>query len=121
MNFDALEEIINNCVELLEVAAQDNNLDEKVIKGIAEYAARNGYQALSESQKYRFDQCIRGLIEDVACPTYIHEYDDEPRDCGNLLDDDDLVKFYQGDDVFCESCTGEASSDAHYKQSFFRD
>lgn len=44
-----------------------------------------------------------------------------PCECPNVLDDDDLVEFYQNDGKYCESCEAQASADAYSKESFFRD
>ena len=121
MNLLALKEIIDNNVEILESSAQENDADENTVVGIAKYAAANGYEKLSANQKYHFDNCIRHLIEDVKCPGYTHEFEEVPRDCPNILDDDDLVEYYQNDGKYCESCEGQASADAHTKETFFRD
>lgn len=121
MNYDALKEIVDNNVEILEASARDNNADENTIVGIAKYAIGNGYEKLSSAQKYHFDNCIRHLIENVQCPGYTHELEDEPTHCPKILDDDDLVEYYKFDGKYCESCEGQASADAHSKESFFRD
>ena len=66
MNLQALQEIIDNNVEILESSARDNGADENTVVGIAKYAVGNGFEKLSGNQKYHFDNCIRHLIEDVA-------------------------------------------------------
>ncbi|MDP5211962.1 hypothetical protein ORJ66_02755 [Pseudoalteromonas tunicata] len=121
MNLEALKEIIDNNVEILESSAKDNNADESTVVGIAKFAASNGYESLSKPQKYHFDNCIRHLIEDVQCSGYNHEFEESPRECPSILDDEDLVEYYQNDGKYCESCEGQASADAHSKESFFRD
>ena len=121
MNLEALKEIIKNNIEILETSARVNKANEATVVGIAKFAASNGYEKLSEPQKYHFDNCIRNLIEDVQCSGYNHEFEEMPRECPNVLDDDDLVEFYQNDGKYCESCEAQASADAHSKESFFRD
>lgn len=115
MNLQALKEIINNNVGILESSARDNNTDENTIVGIAKYAAGNGFEKLSDNQKYHFEKCIRHLIENVQCSGYNHEFEEVPRECPNILDDHDLVEYYQNDGKYCESCEGQASADAHSK------
>ena len=121
MNLEALKEIINNNVEILESSARDNKANEATVVGIAKFAASNGYEKLSDPQKYHFNNSIRHLIESVQCSGYNHELEEMPRECPNVLDDDDLVEFYQNDGKYCESCEAQASADAHSKESFFRD
>jgi hypothetical protein len=121
MNLEALKEIIRNCPEILEESARDNGADESVVMGIAEFSSRNGYEALSENQKYHFDNAIRHLIEDVQCSGYTHELEEEHQECPNILDDDDLVEYYQNDGAYCESCQGQADADAHSKASYMAD
>lgn len=121
MNLNALQELLDNNVEILEESARANKADENVVVGIAKYVIGNGYEKLSNPQKYHFDNCIRPLIENVQCPGYTHEFEDIPNDCPNILDDDDLVEFYKLDGKYCESCEGQAAADAHTKESFFRD
>ena len=67
MNLDALTEINTNNPEFLEQSAKKNGSDPEAVKGIALFAADNGYDALSANQKYHFDKSIRALIEDVQC------------------------------------------------------
>ncbi|WP_066018743.1 hypothetical protein [Endozoicomonas atrinae] len=121
MNLAALDVIIDNNVEMLESSARENKVDETTIVGIAKYAVSNGYDKLSIAQKYHFDNCIKPLIEEVQCPGYTHECDEYQRDCTNILDDDDLVEYYQNARDYCDSCEAQASADAHSKESFFRD
>ncbi|MDX7923393.1 hypothetical protein SJS82_15820 [Aeromonas media] len=121
MNLNALKSIIENNVEILEDSAQQNKADKGTIVGIAKFAAANGYKELSTYQKYHFDNCIRHLIENVKCSGYNHEYDDNPHECPNILNDDDLVEYYNEQGKYCESCDAQASADAHSKESFFRD
>jgi hypothetical protein len=121
MNLEALKEINTNNPEILEQSARDNNTDESTIVGIALFAANNGYEKLTSSQKYHFDNCIRSLIEEVQCSGYNHEFEENPRECGATLDDEDLVEYYQQDGKYCESCEAQASADAHSKESFMRD
>lgn len=121
MNLHALKEILDINVEILEESARDNGSDENTVVGIAKYAVGNGYEKLSNPQKYHFDNCIRPFIENVQCSGYNHEFEENPRECSNTLDDDDLVEHYQQGGKYCESCEAQASSDAHSKASFFRD
>ncbi len=121
MNLDALKEININNPEILEQLARDNNADESTIIGIALYAANNGYDSLTSAQKYHFDICIRPLVEDVQCSGYNHEFEEILRECSVILDDEDLVEYYQEDGKYCESCEAQASIDAHSKESFMRD
>ena len=81
----------------------------------------NGYENLSEAQKYHFDKCIRHLIENVQCSSYNHEFEEILRECPNVLDDEDLIDYYQNDGKYCDSCEAQAADDAHSKESFFRD
>lgn len=121
MNLEALKEIVDNNVELLVDSARDNSADESTVIGIAKYALGNGYEKLSAHQKYHFDNCIRPLIENIQCSGYSHEFEEVPRECHNILDDEDLVEYYQQGGKYCENCEAQASVDAHSKESFFRD
>lgn len=121
MNLQALEEIINNNVEIIEEAANDNNADKDVVIGIAKFAVINGFDKLSDPQKYHFNNCIRHLIEDVQCPGYNHEFEEVPTECPNILDEDQLVEYYQNITEYCEQCEAQASDDAYRKAAFFRD
>jgi len=121
LNLDALKEIYTNNPEILEESARDHKAHEGTIIGISKFAAENGYEKLSPAQKFHFDKCIRPFIENVQCSGYNHEFEETPVVCESILDDDDLVEYYQTDGKYCESCEGEASSDAHSKESFFRD
>lgn len=121
MNLQALREIINNNVEILESSAKNTNTDVSTIVGIAKYVIENGVEALSSKQKYHFEKCIRHLIENVQCSGYNHEFEELRRECPNILDDDDLVEYYQNEGKYCESCEAQSSADAHSKESFFRD
>ena len=121
MNLSALKEINQNSPEILNESSRNNKADEATITGIARVAAEKGYQALSNPQKYHFDNCIRPLIEDVQCSGYTHEFDDVKSECDNYLDDEVLVEYYQLQGKYCESCEAEESADAHTKESFMRD
>ena len=121
MNLSALKEINQNQPEILNESARNNKADEEKIAGIARDAAENGYQALSDKQKYHFDNCIRPLIEDVQCSGYTHEFDDVKSECNNYLDDEVLVEYYQLQGKYCESCEAQESADAHTKESFMYD
>lgn len=121
MNLNALDEINTNNPEILEQSAKDNGLDPEAVKGIALFVVGNGYEKLSDNQKYNFDNGIRDLIENVQCDGYTHEYDESPGNCPATLDDDDLVECYQTQEFYCESCQAKASADAHSKASFFKD
>lgn len=121
MNLDALREICQNNPEILEQSAKDNEADPYAVKGIALFAIGNGYEALSPNQKYHFDKSIRKLIENVQCDGYTHELEEEHIECTAILNDEDLVLYYQNDGGYCESCQGQADSDAHSKVRFFED
>ncbi|AUI88144.1 hypothetical protein BS333_17445 [Vibrio azureus] len=121
MNLEALKEIIRNHPEILEESARDSGADESVVMGIAKFSSRNGYEVMSEHQKYHFDKSIRHLVEDVQCSGYTHEFEEEHQECLNILDDDDLVEYYQNDGGYCESCQGQSDADAHSKASFMAD
>lgn len=121
MNFEALEEIIQNNVEILEAAARDNGVDENIILGVSKFAVANSYAALSVAQKYHFDNCIKPLIENVQCSGYNHEFEELRIECSNTLADDDLVEYYKFNEKYCESCEAQASADAHSKEAFMRD
>ncbi|WGV98049.1 hypothetical protein QF117_04105 [Vibrio sp. YMD68] len=121
MNLNALNEIITNSPEILEQSARDSNADEGVVLGIARFAVGNSYESLSSNQKYHFDSAIRHLIEDVQCSGYTHELEDHHRECSNILDDNDLVEYYQDQGGYCESCQAQSDADAHSKASFMAD
>ena len=121
MNLYALDFINKNCEELLEQAAAHAAVSEKDIKGIAKFAVANGYDELTPKQKFRFDQVIRPLIENVNCSGYTHELEEQHRECDSILDDDDLVKYYEEQGAFCEGCQGQSDADAHTKATFMRD
>jgi hypothetical protein len=95
MNLHALNEIINNHVEILEDTASQTNTDAATIVGIAKFAVSNGYEKLSHNQKYHFDNCIRPLIENIQCSGYNHEFDESPTECYHILDDSDLVDIIE--------------------------
>ena len=61
------------------------------------------------------------MIEDVQCSGYTHECEEVPRECEAILDDEDLVEYYQQQGKYCESCEAKASADAHSKELFMRD
>lgn len=121
MNLEALNEIIKNQIEILESSATKHGVDGSVIIGIAKYAVANSYDQLSAPQKYHFDNCIKHLIQDVQCSGYTHELEPVHHECTNILDDDELVEYYQNDGKYCLSCEAQSSADAHSKESFFRD
>ncbi|KGJ98248.1 hypothetical protein [Pseudoalteromonas sp. ND6B] len=121
MNLNALNEIVKNSPEVLEQSARDNGSDEGVVMGIARFVIGNGYDALSSNQQYHFDNVIRHLIEDIQCSGYTHEHEEYHRECTNILDDDDLVEYYQEQYGYCESCQGQADADAHSKATFMAD
>jgi hypothetical protein len=121
MNLQALEEIIENHDQILESSAEANNVDANTVIGIAKFSVRNGFEALSNNQKYHFNNCIRHLIEDVQCSGYTHECEEVSHECVNVLDDDLLVEYYQEQGGYCEGCEAQASADAHSKGSFLRD
>lgn len=121
MNLDALKEINKNHEELLEESAKNNGSDPEVVKGIALKAASRGYDELSKNQKYHFDNSIRGLIENVQCEGYTHEFDETPSNCEAILKDEELVECYQNDVFYCEQCQGQSAADAHTKEQFFKD
>jgi hypothetical protein len=121
MNLEALREICKNNPEILEQSALDNDSDPVAVKGIALSAIGKGYDALTVNQKYHFDKTIRKLIENVQCDGYTHELEEEHIECSAILNDEDLVKYYQNGGGYCESCQGEADSDAHSKARFFED
>lgn len=121
MNLEALTEINTNTPEILEQSAKENGSDPEAVKGIALFAADNGYDALSDNQKYHFDKSIRALIENVQCHAYTHEFDEMPGNCTAILKDEDLVDCYQNEEFYCESCQAQSSADAHSKEQFFND
>ena len=121
MNIDALREINANCEGRLEASAVDAGSDAEVVKGIALFVAKNGYDALSSNQKYHFDQAIRPLIEAVQCEGYRHEFDETPPHCEATIDDRRLDECYRSNIFYCDACEAQASADAHTKERFFRD
>ncbi|MES2826366.1 MAG: hypothetical protein V4732_22430 [Pseudomonadota bacterium] len=121
MNLEALKEICKNNPEILEKSALDNGSDPDTVKGIALFAIGNGYDSLSVNQKYHFDKSIRKLIENVQCDGYTHELEEEHTDCPAILNDENLVEYYQNDGGYCERCQGQADSDAHSRAAFFED
>lgn len=121
MNLEALKEINANCEERLEASAADAGANAEMVKGIALFAANNGYSTLSSNQKYHFDKVIKPLIENVQCAGYRHEFDETPAHCEATIDDERLVECYQSDIFYCEACEGQASADSHTKEKFFLD
>jgi len=115
MNFNALNEILENQEEALEGSANENGTDIDVAFGIARDAVANGYDSLSKSQKYHFDNCIRHLIENVTCDGYRGAFSEDDPHCQNVLDDDDLTDCYRQDSFLCEDCLSEASGDLYSK------
>ncbi len=121
MNLEALNEILANQEDILEDSANDNGTDIEVAFGIARDAAANGYDSLSNNQKYHFDNCIRHLIEDVNCDGYRGAFGEEDPHCQNVLDDDDLADCYRQDSFLCEGCESEASGDIHSRDRIMED
>jgi hypothetical protein len=122
LNLDALKEINTNNPEILEQSAKDNDSNPETVKGIALFVVKNGYDALTANQKYHFDKSIRPLIENVKCTGYTHEFDEMPSKCSTILNDDDLVKFYQPLGFYCERCQSDESAAAHDRENpFFKD
>lgn len=121
MNLNALSEILTNQVEILEESANDNGVDVETILGVARDAAANGYDQLTDKQKYRFDQTIRHLIEDVECDGYQGLYGEDDPICEAILDDDDLVECYQEDNFLCEDCRADAANDGYSRDKFMED
>ena len=111
MNLEALKVIIKKDPDILEISALENNVDENIIVNLARYVSENGYDKLSNAQQYHFNICIRHLIEDVHCSGY----NDEFGECPTILDDKDLVEYYEDDGKFCESCEAEISAEAYYE------
>ena len=120
MNLDVLKEITTNNPEILEQSAKDNGLNEITIVDIDGRAVKSGYNKLTTSEKKQFDNCIKPLIENIQCPGYKHELDEVGRECESILNDDDLLEYYQHG-KYCESCEAQASADAHSKESIMRD
>ncbi len=121
MNLDALKEILTNQVEILEESAKNNASDSSTVIGIAKYVVGNGYDKLSENQKYHFDKSIRHLIENVRCEGYQGPFGEDDNECQAILDDNDLVDCYRDDNFMCENCKGDAASDAHSRDRFMED
>ena len=121
MNLEALSDINKNNPEILEQSAKANGSDAEAVKGIALFAADNGYDSLSANQKFHFDKSIRALIENVQCHGYTHEFDETPGNCEAIINDDDLLECYQNDVFYCESCQAQSADDAHSKAKFFED
>lgn len=127
MNMEALQEITNNNIEILEFSARDNGDDENVIVAIARNALVVRYTNLSDKDKSHFDDCIRPLIEDVQCGGYSNEIERTFPDfvhfeCTNTIPDHLLVEYYVTEgEAFCEGCEGEASDFEHSKAMALRD
>jgi hypothetical protein len=121
MNMDALKEIMDNHEGILAESVKINGGDQTVVWGIASYAVKNGYEELSSDQKFHFNNCIKHLIENVQCSGYKGEFEEAPISCGVILDNEDLVEYYQDDGKLCESCEGQSSSESAYKESFFKE
>lgn len=116
MNLDALNYINKNCPEVLEQASKDNDVDESVIKGIALFVVQNGYEKLSDKQKYHFDNTIRPLIDGVKCEGFYNPYSGDRHECPAILPNKNLIAYYQNDERYCESCQSEADYMAHRKE-----
>ena len=120
MNLGALAFINQNCEEILDQAAKENSVSEKMVKGIALFVVSNGYDKLTSDQKFRFDQVIRPLVEGVQCSGYTHELEEEHEECNSILDEDVLVEYYRSGGAYCDRCQGQSDADAHTKESFMR-
>jgi hypothetical protein len=116
VNLQALDFINKNCVEILGQSARENNADEETIKGIARDAVANGYDSLSDKQKYHFDKSIRKLIEKVSCSGFFNPYSGERTNCRAILPDENLVEYYESDSNYCEACQAEADYMAYRKE-----
>lgn len=121
MNLHALDYINKNCVEVLEQASKDSGVNEAMIKGVALFAVANGYDKLSQNQKYHFDETIRPLIENVQCSGFYNPYSGDRVDCSAILPDENLIAYYGHDETYCESCQSEADYMANRREQIERE
>lgn len=121
MNLEALNYINKNCPEYLDQASRESGADEKTIRGISLFIINNGYEKLSDNQKYHFDKTIRPLIEGVKCDGFYNPYSRDRHDCSAILPNENLVAYYQNDERYCESCQSEADYMAHRKEQIDRE
>lgn len=113
MNLKALNYIFTNKPKILDSSAKNNTLNPNAVRGIAIFAAENGYKSLSINQKHYFDNSIRVLIENVPCESYSQRLYGKPDKCVAILKDEDLVQCYQSNTFYCIKCKSEAARDTY--------
>lgn len=90
----------------------------KKVKGIALRAVKEGYDTLSDAQKYV-------LKPFLSQPCYGYDNPAEHIDCDRVLEGQALLDAYQDADdpecLQCESCRAERDYIANHREKFFRD
>ncbi len=125
MNLNALDFLVRNREELIRESANDNNLNEDNVWGVAQkVVGEKSIEALSEKQRYLFDNALRPLIENVSCQGWFDEFDGDEGshfDCQNTVEERRLIECYQAESMLCESCEEEESFRASNKRKFMED
>ncbi|MHC8308208.1 hypothetical protein ACYZUC_01120 [Pseudomonas sp. GT1P32] len=108
MNIVALRHVVENNPELIEenVPARGNPA---AAIGVAKFLVGNNgnVEALSENQRYHYENHIRPLVENVPCSgVFGPEDEDGNGGCiGNgRIDDEDLDGCYILDEMLCQEC-----------------
>jgi hypothetical protein len=108
MNIVALRHVVENNPELIEenVPARGNPA---AAIGVAKFLVGNNgnVEALSENQRYHYENYIRPLVENVPCSgVFGPEDEDGNGGCiGNgRIDDEDLDGCYILDEMLCQEC-----------------
>lgn len=121
MNIAALKFINNNAAERLVEQAKRANRDPDTVLGITkQILAENGVDNLTQNQRFNFDRAILPLIHNLPCQGFKGEFDDEPLDCPNHIDDGLLLECYEEDTFLCENCRDRANDESAARQSWNR-
>ncbi|WP_434669144.1 hypothetical protein ACMYSO_02700 [Klebsiella sp. B345] len=121
MNLRALHFIVENAEECLVESANQTHREPNVVLGIArKVVAEQTVENLSEAQLFNFNTAILPLIHDVPCQGFMSPLDDEPVDCPNTIDDDNLLECYETETFLCPSCTAEGDDFHAHRENWFR-
>lgn len=125
MNLNTLKYLIQNADEIIRESANENNLNEDNVIGVAQKVVGEGnVDGLSDKQRYLFDNALLPLIENVPCQGWFDEYDGDDGahfDCQSTIEEQRLIHCYQEENMLCESCEEEETFRATRKAKFMRD
>ncbi|ENA1760197.1 hypothetical protein ABF236_000839 [Yersinia ruckeri] len=108
MNFDTLDFLIKNRIELLEDAARDTSVNLDATVGIAKKVeAERTITNLSPAQLYVFERTVKPLINEVRCNGQCNELEENPH-CNSLISNEILTSYYES-----ESCQSLSDGQQH--------